>query len=474
MKVKLIIVAIILALPLFLFSVPPEKGNVVKSEAGEKSVSDTTIVQSGKNSPAAVEVATKPRMQDSQVNSIYYIDIKENRTINNYFTRHFFTTYTNKNLRSALLEKGSSMPAPMARLYTRIIEKAFRYPFVIFFLAIIVLLIINVLTVIVILFITNLLMNIRSRKSEKLRDIYEKILTDLMLQVVDTKEATAQLEAIKVKKNNDLLIEVMMDFQRSFRGDSDRQILDLYENMGLSKVSYDKTFSVSFYRQVLGIRELANMHPVQAAEMIASRLNDSNDIVRTEAQICYPYANTEFPFEFLGILEKPFSKWAQLNIYYYIKIHELPVPNFENWLKSEHTSVVNFCILMIALFQQRESSAAIIGLLQNPNESTRYEAIKTCNELGLFESKQVMKDSFHGETVKNQLEIIKSFKNIGDDTDLPFLEVILQSEEKSLRMETCRTIYNLGEKAKIYLEELNQSMNFILSTYIAHIKDTRN
>lgn len=469
MNLKYIIVVFIMVLP-FLSSGAGFTGVDSAGQSGENGTSP--------DSAALVQQPVVPlvKADSSEVaGSIFFIDIKEDRAINNYFTRHYFTTYTNKGFRKTLIDKGNErLPKPLAGLYTRIIDKAFRFPFVVFFLAVIILLIINVLTVIVILFVTNLIMNIRASRRVKLRDIYEKILTDLMLQVIDTKEAIDQLSKIKIKNNNNLLIEVMMDFQKSFRGDSDRQLSDLYEEKKLGKISYDKTFSASFYKQVMGLRELANMHPDQATEMIASRLNESNDIVRTEAQICYPYVNTNNPFEFLDILEKPFSRWAQLNIYYYIKIHELPVPSFDKWLKSDNINVVNFCILMIALFQQRENSGAIIQLLEDPNESTRCEAIKACSELDLFESKPVMKKSFPNETIKNQLEILKSLKNIGDDTDLPFLEEILQSQEKSLRLETCRTIYQISDASKKHLEELNQSMNFELTLYIAHIKDSRN
>lgn len=469
MKLKYFLSVLILALLL----INPEAAFSAVQSADSVRVTGTTADTAAVASQTLLPVA---KIDSSEIpESIYFIDIKEDRTINNYFTRHYFTSYSNKSFKKTLIDSGTErLPAPIAGLYVRIVDKAFRFPFVVFFLAVISLLILNVLTVIVILFVTNLIMNIRARKKARLRDIYEKILTDLMLQVIDTREAISELSKIKQKKNNNLLIEVMMDFQKSFRGDSDRQILDLYEEMKLGKVSYNKTYSVSFYTQVMGIRELANMHPDQAIEMIASRLNDSNDIVRTEAQICYPYVNTENPFDFLGILEKPFSRWAQLNIYYYIKIHELPVPSFDKWLRSEHASVVHFCILMIGLFQQRENSEEIIRLVNDPNESIRREAIRTCSELTLFESKPVLKEAYPKETLKNQLEIVKTLRVIGDDDDIPFLEEIFQSQEKILRLETCRTLYQISDTSRTYLEQINQAMNFELTLYIAHIKDSRN
>lgn len=468
MKLKYLIVVFILAIPIISSGAGSIGLQNADTSSSKGALPDSALLKQPVQPVASADSSNNPA-------SIYYIDIKEDRAINNYFTRHYFTTYTNKGFRKTLIDKGNEkLPKPIAGLYIRIVDKAFRFPFVVFFLAVILLLIFNVLTVIVILFVTNLIMNLRAARRAKLRDLYEKILTDLMLQVTDTKEAIERISKIKIKKNNDLLIEVMMDFQKSFRGDSDRQLMDLYQEMNLGKVSYNKTFSVSFYKQVMGIRELANMHPDQAIEMIASRLNESNDIVRTEAQISYPYVNTENPFEFLSVLEKPFSRWAQLNIYYYIKIHELPVPSFDKWLKSDNVNVVNFCILMITLFQQRENSEEIINLLNHPNETTRGEAIKACSELDLFESKSVLKKIFPAENMKNQVEILKTLRNIGDDSDIPFMEEILQSQEKALKLETCRTMNMISETSRKHLEVLNQSMNFELTLYIAHIKDSRN
>jgi hypothetical protein len=129
---------------------------------------------------------------------------------------------------------------------------------------------------------------------------------------------------------------------------------------------------------------------------------------------------------------------------------------------------------MITLFQQRENSEEIIRLLDNPNESTRCEAIKACSELDLFESKPQLKKLFPTETLKNQIEILKTLRNIGDDSDVPFLEEILLTQEKSLKLETCRTINLISEASGNHLEVINQSMNFELTLYIAHIKDSRN
>jgi len=184
----------------------------------------------------------------------------------------------------------------------------------------------------------------------------------------------------------------------------------------------------------------------------------------------------------LDLLEKPFSKWAQLNIYYFIKIHELPVPSFNRWLTSVNVNVVNFCILMTELFQQQENSDQIILKLNYPNEITRNLAISACSSLHLFDSKEVMKHNYKTETQKNQLDIIKSLKFMGDETDIPFLEEIIRSKEIPLQLEACRVMYNLSETGRDHLEKIkntfklspNHSINDKLSLFISHIQDPRN
>jgi hypothetical protein len=129
---------------------------------------------------------------------------------------------------------------------------------------------------------------------------------------------------------------------------------------------------------------------------------------------------------------------------------------------------------MIALFQQHENSPQVIMMLQSVNEETRNQAIKTCGELRIIESKEMLKSIFPSETVNNQLEITKVFLPIGDETDITFLAGIARSEIIPLRLEACRTLYNLNEAGQSSLEELNALMNFALEPFIEHIKDPRN
>jgi hypothetical protein len=439
-------------------------------------VADGPAAASGTNPDSQFVQKREPTTPANQKEekSYYQIEIKKKRTNSNNGSQRILSGFNNRNLRAKLITFREYLPKNLKESYMMVVDNAFRFPVVFYILTFIILFAMNVFIVIGMLFVTNRIKNLRKSIRIKIRERYEIILTDLLLQVIDTRQAVQLLSNPKQKRNYNLLIDVMMDFQKSFRGEADRQIIELYQTLDLGRLSYNKTFAISTYEQVKGIRELTNMHPIHATEMIIPRLNDPNDIVRAEAQICYPYVNKEDPFGFLGFLEKPFSQWAQLNIYYYIKIHELPVPSFDRWINSSHMNVVNFCLLMMDLFQQHENSAVVIRLLRHREEATRKLAINTCGNLQLFESKPELKNIYKEETTKNKIYILKAFSNLGDESDHQFLEEILRNSIIPIRLEACRILYHMSETGRIHLEEVNHSMDFALTPFIDHIKDPRN
>lgn len=470
MKIKwLIIVLSALTVLFFLPAASFSQVNPGQEGKGQTAVPDS--LQRKKETPG---IARDTSRSIPSVQPAHFANAEEEFVYNNFITRSFFKQFATENLRNTLVRWGADLPKPLDGFYLLVIDTSFSYPIIFLIFALILGLISNVLFVIGILFLSNRIMNYRARKIKHLRSIFEKIVTDLMLQVIDLDEAVRFLSKPKLKKHRNLLIEVLMDFQKSFRGDSDRQIIELYQELDLVRASYQKTLALSFYQKVLGIRELANMHPHYATEMIEARINDPNDIVRTEAQIAYPHVNLEAPFDFLSILKTPFSRWAQLNIYYFIKIHEMPVPSFDKWLNSDHQNVVNFSILMIALFQQQENAPEILHLLHSPYEATRCEAIRACGELHILECRQELKDRFQEESLRNRIEILKVFNKIGDAGDFQFLESVLKTDEISLRLEACRTMVEIGSEGINRLSYADEAMNFALTPYIAHVRDPRN
>jgi hypothetical protein len=208
--------------------------------------------------------------------------------------------------------------------------------------------------------------------------------------------------------------------------------------------------------------------------IISGLINNSNDHVRSEAQTAYIRLNPDKPFRFFKILTKAFSPWTQLSAFYLLRLHQLPVPSFADYLYSKHHTVRNFSLKMIIYFQQLENISEVYKMLESKMELTRFLSYRAINDLRLYDSRLLLKNKFRDETNKNKIEIVRAFKNIGTSEDFDFLEIIIKSESVSLKLEACRSMYFLSTEGKERLLKLNLESNVNLDEFIAHITDPRN
>jgi hypothetical protein len=231
----------------------------------------------------------------------------------------------------------------------------------------------------------------------------------------------------------------------------------------------------SFFKdKVQGIRELTNLYPQGAAEVIRDFVNHPNDLVRDEAQSSYIRLHPLQPFEFLRDLSSPFTLWTQLSVFNLFRMHQTRIPAFVDYLNSSNPNVRNFCLRMIIFFQQVENASEIIGLLDNSMEMTRFLAFRAVNDLRLYEGKEIIKKRYPGETGKNRLEIIKALRNIGTDEDFDFLEDIIRTGTVTEKTEACRSLNFMNSRGPERLQNLGKDADLAIDRYLAHVTDPRN
>lgn len=367
---------------------------------------------------------------------------------------------------------GYLFPKAWMPFYGRMIDKAIRYPAILFFLLLIIGFIINALLIIVLLEVSNTIKNRLERFDELYTQMYERALTGYIFQEYDLETALKRIKHIRYPRNRKVLIAVLYNFKKNLSGDLNDKLMDVFFRLELEKGSIKKTKSRSFYRRILGIRELTNLYPEAALPVVEAHINDANDELRAEAQTSYVRLNQEEPFRFLESLRKPFTRWTQLTSFYIFRLHKLEAPSFVEYLKSDLYNVQNFSLRMIIFFQQIESSQEIIKMLEAKREMTRFLAIRAANELGIQEAKPQLKEMYEKETYKNQLEIIKGFLHTGDAGDFDFLENIIRQKDITLKIEACRSLYFMSTPGKEKLLSLKEELN--LEPFIAHIYDPRN
>lgn len=377
-------------------------------------------------------------------------------------------------LKRALISYAQNFPQFTRKYYILLIEKTYDHPIVPIFIFLILVFMANGLVVLLILYLTNKQKNQRERYVSIYRNLYEDILRSYLFGEIEWEKALPKFKKLKNPLNRKILTSVLLNFKENLRGEMDTQIPEIFVRLGLNTDSVQLAESSFYAKKVQGIRELTNLYPEGAMAIIPSYINHPHDLVRTESQVSYIRLNPEKPFEFLKTLTSPFPRWTQLSAFYLLRLHQLPVPAFVDYLDSKQPTVRNFCLRMIVFFQQLENASQIFKMLESPQEMTRFLAIKAVNDLRLFDGKKLIKEMYPAETGKNKIEIIKALEKIGNEEDFDFLESIIRTGSVTLKTEACRSLYFMNKEGQERLTLLSQNTDLQIDQYLAHITDPRN
>jgi hypothetical protein len=334
--------------------------------------------------------------------------------------------------------------------------------------------VINILLIILTLYYTNTRKNRRDRYFSIYSNHYEEVLRKYLFNEIDWDLTLVKLKRYKRPLNRRILISVLVNFQEILRGDVDNAMSDIYYRLGLYNDSIRLTRSSRFYKKILGFRELTNLYPKGAEEFIEQYINSPDDLVAAEAQASYILLHPENPFDFLKKLTGPFTRWTQLTAFYLLRKHPISVPSFAGYLQSENRNIKKFSLRMIIYFQQIECESEILKMLDNPDETVRFLCIQSINSLRLFSGKELLKNRYPSETLKNQTEIVKALRNIGENEDYDFLENIIKSGSITLQTEACRALYYLNPECLDRLKLTDPKSELKIKQFIAHVTDQRN
>ncbi len=295
-----------------------------------------------------------------------------------------------------------------------------------------------------------------------------------MLGAIDWETANTRLKRKEKKENRKVLISILLNFKENFRGDVEKLVPEIFIKLGLQNDSLKSANSSKIFRKTQGIIELTHLYPAGAKPIIRNLINARNDYVRSEAHIAFIRLNPDEPFGFFDNLTKPFTRWTQISAFNLIRIYQLSLPSFAQYLDGRHINIRNFSLRMIVYFQQLENIPGIIRMVESEIELTRFLSYEAIKNLRIYEGRELIKQKYWIETAKNKLEIIKVFRNIGMEDDFDFLEEIIAGEPVALKTEACRSLYFMSQKGKEKLDEIKNNSVHEIEQLIAHVTDPRN
>ena len=287
-------------------------------------------------------------------------------------------------------------------------------------------------------------------------------------------EADAFREIASDDYRRQVLIDQMIDVSVNLKGDSQEKLMKLYRELRLDSDSLARARSRKWHKKIKGFRELAFMGIREGNDEIYKSLNSKNEILRMEAQIALVRLSDKDHFEFLSLMNRPFSLWEQITLHDLIIQHEIPVPDFQRWLYSPNATVVTFALRMIREFKQMEAEPEIRKALLHRDPRVSKMAVEVAGDLDMRSTLETMKRMYKFQEYNNCLEIVKSMGKMPEQAMLGFLKLVLDKEDDvQLQIEAVKAIENMGEIGVQALVKVMKSEYKNYNIIVRHVLDRR-
>ena len=314
-----------------------------------------------------------------------------------------------------------------------------------------------------------------ARMRQELKEKYQGLLMDYLFESEDNTDIPDKIGKIAADSfKRVILVEEMKDLIINLSGDAATKLRGLYYRLNLDVDSRMKSFSRKWHIKIKGFRELAFMNIKDANEEIVRCLHSNNPILRMEAQLALVRLNDDDRFSFLDHLQRPFTRWEQLNVHEMIISHSLEIPDFSRWLDSANRTVVIFSLKMIKVFKQKEAWEKVTALLDDEDAEIRKTAIIVLGELRVKQAVNALKHHYKYEIYENLVEIVTALGKISDFSALKFLIIVIDKEDDvQLQIEAAKAIRDMGDQGEKALGKLMQSDYKNYQIIIKHVLDKR-
>lgn len=325
------------------------------------------------------------------------------------------------------------------------------YAYTLFFLALIILILIA----------THLRLAVRKKRfllEKKVQDFFDQWLSNMLLDDFSGGVAVEIPEELKdIRKNKiarQYAINQLINTKKNLVGIASRNVVYLYEQLGLKTSSLRKFNSRIWYKKAKGIYELYMMEQKDVKDRILRYTNSSNEYIRLEAQTAVLAFSGFEGLAFLDRLTRPMNSWQQVKLLEQLEpLDPGHLEPLENWLLSKNNSVVIFALKLAEIYQQYHLKEAVTGCLQHENEKVRTQAIKTLRHIGDEQSAQILAERYAEETMVNRTAILQALENIATDQQKAFLEKELSSGNTSIQLQVARVIAKCCTNGMAELQE---------------------
>jgi len=317
--------------------------------------------------------------------------------------------------------------------------------------------------------------------SPKVEDlITEQVLLNEKLEKVPVEEIDfdpAAINSLIYKKPwvRQVVIDIIIQYRKNFRGEVGELLRKLYIDMNLQKDSFDKMKTLRWDKKIKAVMELTQMDIPISDVTILPLTNSTNPSLRAAARNAYIQLSKNEPFKFFDIATEPLLPWDQLDMFKIITTtKDIAIPNFSRWVSySTNKSIVSFCLKLIAHYDQQSAIPSVMELLNNKDHYFRADAINCLGKLSAEVAEERMVRIYNSQPLNCQIEILKALGRIASGKYLEFLkQEFLYSSNFDIRMNSARSIINHNtQHSRLMVEELMETTHEENQLIIKHCQN---
>lgn len=330
----------------------------------------------------------------------------------------------------------------------------------------------------VILLVTAIYLRVRKRRfmqEKKIEEFFDQWLSQALLDdFTGAMELQVPAELKDLRKNRigrQYAINQLINTKKNLIGVAARNVIYLYEHLGLLSTSMNKFNSPIWYRKAKGIYELYMMEQRQAEPLIRRYTNSSNEYIRLEAQTAVLAFAGFKGLAFLNTLTHPMNNWQQIKLL--DQLLPLDPGHFEQlpeWLRSPVNSVVEFSLKLAEIYQQMQVKDDATACLQHPSPRIREQAIKTLTRIGDEESAAILTAMYPSAGDHLRKSILNALEHIATDQEKPFLEEELENGDPAVKLQIAHIIASCCSDGLQMLQQKAQATPAPYQQIFLHIK----
>jgi len=270
-----------------------------------------------------------------------------------------------------------------------------------------------------------------------------------------------------------IVIDELVAIRKELTGAAAKNIIVLYEQLGLKKHSLNKLSSRKWHVKSKGIMELYIMDQNDTLKRIYKNTNSNNEFIRMEAQIGVIHMTGFDGLRFLDVVSYPITEWQQIKLLEQLRLSREDgqlAMHIPKWLRSKNDTVVVFTLKLADAYQQFSVHDEVVKALQHPNEMVRIQAVKTLVRIANTFTPQILAEHYENEHFTNRLNILDAISKIGTEEQAWFLIGLLDDESDVIKLKAGKAFAACFKYGMEALEERGKAKKGAYQKIYLHIK----